>query len=98
MQEGLYPYFVNLSGRMFLIALQMAAPVLAILFLVQMTMGLVARLVPQVNVLITSFPLTITMGLVFLGFSMELLWPYLKILFNDSGRDLVMTLLPLMKR
>jgi len=97
-QEGLYHYFIHLSGRMFLIALQMVAPVMAILFLVQMTMGLVARMVPQVNVLVTSFPLTISLGLVFLGLSMELLWPYLKTLFNDSGKGLVMTLLPLMKR
>jgi flagellar biosynthesis protein FliR len=51
-----------------------------------------------VNILINSFPLTIGLGLVFLGLSMELLLPYLKGLFDESGKGLVHTLLPLMKR
>jgi flagellar biosynthetic protein FliR len=97
-QEGLYLHLLTLSGRMFLIAVKVVAPVTAILFLVQIAMGIVARMVPQVNILMSSFPLTISLGLVFLGLSMELLGPYLKTLFDESGKGLVMTLLPLMKR
>jgi flagellar biosynthetic protein FliR len=97
-QEGLYIHLLNLSGRMFLIAFKIVAPVTAILFLIQLTLGIVARMVPQVNILISSFPLTISVGMIFLGLSMELLGPYLKTLLDESGKDLVMTLLPLMKR
>jgi len=97
-QEGLYLHFLSLSGRMFLIAFKIVAPVTAILFLIQLTLGIVARMVPQVNILISSFPLTISVGLIFLGLSIELLGPYLKTLLDESGKDLVMTLLPLMKR
>jgi len=97
-REGLYQHLLNLSGRMFWIALKMVAPVMAILILIQIALGVVARMVPQVNILISSFPLTIGLGLIFLGLSLELLWPYLKDLLNESGRGLVMTLLPLMKR
>ena len=94
----LYRHFLDLSGRIFLIALQIAAPVMAILFLIQIALGILARTVPQVNILMSSFPLTISLGLIFLGLSLDLLWPHLKNLFEESGKGLVFTLLPLMKR
>jgi flagellar biosynthesis protein FliR len=97
-QDGLYRHLLHLSGNVFLIAIQLSAPVIAILVLIQFALGVVARMVPQVNILVSSFPLTIGLGLVFLGLSIELLWPYLKTLLNESGRGLVETLLPLMKR
>lgn len=97
-RAGLYRHLLDLSGKMFLIALQIAAPVIAILFFVQIAFGILARAVPQVNILISSFPVTISLGLIFLGLSLDLLWPYLKNLFEESGQGLVMTLLPLMKR
>lgn len=98
LREGLYRHLLNLSGNMFLIAVKIAAPVMAVLILIQIVLGIVARMVPQVNVLISSFPLTIGVGFIFLGLSMEFLLPYLKTLFDESGKGLVMTLLPLMKR
>jgi flagellar biosynthetic protein FliR len=97
-KAGLYRHLLGLSGRMFLIALQIAAPVMAILFFIQVALGILARAVPQVNILMSSFPLTISLGLVFLGLSLDLLWPYLKNLFEESGQGLVMILLPLMKQ
>jgi flagellar biosynthetic protein FliR len=97
-QGGLYRHLLDLSGRMFLIALKIAAPVMAILFLIQLALGILARTVPQVNILVSSLPLTIGLGLIFLGLSMELLSPYLRNLFEESGKGLVTVLLPLMKR
>jgi flagellar biosynthesis protein FliR len=50
-----------------------------------------------VNILVSSFPVTIGLGLVFFGLSLDLLWPYLKTLFEESGKGLISTLLPLMR-
>lgn len=96
--EGLFQHLVHLSGKMFSIALRIVAPVMAILILTKIALGIVSRMVPQVNILISSFPLTISLGLIFSGLSMEFLWPSLKTLLNESGKGLGMTLLPLMKR
>ncbi len=98
LQKEFFPWFMGLCGKMFLTAIKIIAPVMVILILVQIAMGLVAKTVPQVNVLLSSFPLTISLGLIVLGLSIELLWPYLRNLFNESGKGLVFTLLPLMKR
>jgi len=46
----------------------------------------------------TSFPLTICLGMIFLGLSLELLLPLLKNLFEETSRGLVDTMLPLIGR
>ncbi|MBM4339149.1 MAG: flagellar biosynthetic protein FliR [Deltaproteobacteria bacterium] len=96
-REGLAQLFIRLSGKMFVLAIKIVAPILAIMMLVQIAMGIIARMIPQVNVLMTSFPVTISLGLIFLGLSVELFWPVLKNLLDESGRGLATTLLPLMK-
>jgi flagellar biosynthetic protein FliR len=98
LKEGLAAFFIRLSGRMFVLAIQIAAPVLAVLALMQISLGVVSRMIPQVNLLMSSFPLTIGLGLVFMGFSIDLFGPFLKSLMDESGRRLVTTLLPLLKK
>jgi flagellar biosynthetic protein FliR len=98
LHEGLYRYFLSLSGKMFLIGIKIAAPVTAILVLTQVAMGIVAKMVPQINILITSFPVTIGLGMIFVGLSLELLVPYLQSLFDESGKEMIHVLIPLMAR
>lgn len=98
LQEGLLRLFLDLSGKMFVLAIKIAAPILAVMLMINVAMGIIARTIPQVNLLMTSFPITVSLGLIFLGLSLDLLWPLLKNLTDESGRGLVTTLLPLMKR
>ena len=60
---------VAATGRMFVIALQVGAPIIGALFVTYVTLGLVARAVPHMNVFIVSLPVTIGIGLLFLGLS-----------------------------
>jgi flagellar biosynthetic protein FliR len=95
LNSGLYHYFLQLSGKMFLVAVKLAAPVTAIVLFTQIALGLTARMVPQINLLMASFPLTIGLGLLFWLFSLDLFSPYLKTLFDEAGREMVHTVLPL---
>jgi len=45
------------------LGLRLSAPVLVALFLTQVSMGVIGRVVPQINVLVTSLHLTIIIGL-----------------------------------
>lgn len=60
----------GLTG-MFIAALQIAGPLMAVLFLADVALGLLSRVSPQLNVFQVSFPLKImlTLGLVGLGFA-----------------------------
>jgi len=59
-------------GRVFVMALELAGPVLAALFLTDVALGLVARTIPQMNVFTVGFPLKIALGLVALGLTLPL--------------------------
>ena len=98
LQEGLYRHFLGLLTSLFVVAIKIAAPVMAVLIFTQIGLGILAKAVPQINILITSFPLTLGIGLLFLALSIELILPTLKNLFQQTGRELVFTLLPLMQR
>jgi flagellar biosynthetic protein FliR len=98
LSPGLYHHMIHLAGNMFVIAIKLGAPIMAVMIFTQIGLGMIAKLVPQMNVLIASFPLTICLGLVFLGLSVEWMVPYLRSLFDEVNRGLVETLLPLIGR
>jgi flagellar biosynthetic protein FliR len=72
----------------------MAAPIVAVLLVIEVGLGLLVRLVPQVNVFILGFPLKIGVGLLLLSASLAPLAPFLSTLFVrlDVELDRVLTL------
>ena len=96
-RPGLYQHLVGLVGNMFVIAIKIAAPVMAVLIFIQSALGILSKAVPQINILLNSFPLTISVGLIFLGLAIDLFLPYFKSLFEETSKGLVATLLPLMQ-
>lgn len=52
---------------MFVLAIKVAAPVMISLMLVELTLGLMGRAAPQMNLLMLGFPVKIAVGLVFIG-------------------------------
>ena len=60
--------------------LKLAFPVMAATFLVHVSLGVLGRLVPQMNMLLTSFPVTISIGLLVLGLGL----PFIALVFQDS--------------
>lgn len=89
---ALAEHLIQLGGNMFVIAIQVAAPVTAALLLTSVAFGLVARTVPQMNVFIVAMPLKIGVGLLFLGFSLPYFATFLKKIFNGLGAHIAMVL------
>jgi flagellar biosynthesis protein FliR len=59
-------HILAFSGEMFVLAVKIAAPVIASIFLVDLALALVARAAPQWNVLFIGFPLKIGVGFLFM--------------------------------
>jgi len=57
---------------MFVAALRMAAPMLAIFLLLKVVLAVLARIVPEMDVLFMSFPLTVGLGLLVAGIFLPL--------------------------
>lgn len=64
--------FVIWSKNLFEIAIKVSAPVVSSLLLVNLAMGILGRAVPQVNVFVTSFQVTILVGFLVIFISMPL--------------------------
>ncbi len=64
--------FVSWCQALFEIALRISAPIVSSLFLVNLGMGILGRAVPQINVFVTSFQVTIMVGFIVLFISMPL--------------------------
>jgi flagellar biosynthetic protein FliR len=54
---------ISMCGKLFVTAVQMAAPFTFLFLGVNVALGVLARLLPQMNVLLFSFPITIMAGL-----------------------------------
>jgi flagellar biosynthetic protein FliR len=61
---------LRLSQHMFVVAVQLAGPVLVAVLLINILLAMLGRAVTQINVFVLSFPLTIAAGLLILGVSM----------------------------
>lgn len=79
---------IEMTAQVFVMAIQMAAPVITALFLTSLALGIVARTVPQMNVFIVGFPLKIGVGVAMLMISLPLFQIVLVKMFNDIGPNL----------
>lgn len=78
--ERVGPFFATL----FVVALRVALPVTGALILTDLAMGLVARTVPQMNVLVVGFPVKIAVGVFALAASIPLLTTFMGGVFNGT--------------
>lgn len=87
-----YIYVAGSVGSLFLNALTLAFPIFGTLLLVSVTMGLLAKTAPQMNLLTESFPISILMAFLVMMLSM----PYMIEAFSrlvDGGFESVALLL-----
>jgi len=87
--SSLIEMLIRLSGNMFVIAIQVGAPVIAAMLLTSVAFGLAARTVPQMNVFIVAMPLKIGVGLLFLGFGLPYFSAFLSSIFSDMGQNII---------
>jgi flagellar biosynthetic protein FliR len=77
---------ITLVGQLLAKGFQLAFPVLAVLFLVDLILGISGKFMPQLQLLQLSFPLKIAMGLMILGLLLRELGPWLTPLLESAPR------------
>jgi len=80
--EGFMSLLIGVTLDMFIIAIKISAPVVMALLLTDVSMGFIARTVPQMNVFIVGLPLKIIVGLVVLISVLPVYLWFFSILFN----------------
>lgn len=79
---------LDMSATIFTLALKIVAPVMAVLFFIELALALMAKAAPQMNLLIIGFPLKIGVGLFFMGI--------IFLLISQHMRAFILDLIPLM--
>lgn len=74
---------VHLFSQMFETAVMLAIPLIIVAILSELTLALISRTVPQINVLILGMPMKILVSLVFMFFSLSLLMNNISEVFPD---------------
>lgn len=83
---------VKAFSGMFLLAFKIALPIVGVLFLTTVGLGILVRLIPQINVFMVGFPLKILVGLFLLWLSMAVFIRWFADYLSPSGeiwRDLL---------
>ena len=78
----------GLAGDIFTIAIKIGAPAVTALLIVDIGFGLIARTVPQMNILIVGFPVKIAVGLLGFGLALPLVARMLGGIFVGFGISL----------
>jgi flagellar biosynthetic protein FliR len=66
-----YMFILHIFSSIFVTAIKIIAPVFIALVVTHAVMGIIGRLVPQINVMIVGFPIQIAAGILVLIFSMD---------------------------
>lgn len=77
-----------LGQEILTLGLKMGAPVLISIFLIQIGMGIIGRVVPQINVMVTSLHLTILIGLLVMMISVPMFFDQVSQLHNIMAESL----------
>lgn len=80
--------FVFLTQKFLIIGIQISAPVLISMLVIQLGTGLLSRAVPQINFLTTSVAISIGMGFFILMISLPLIFSSMNSLIGISTTDL----------
>lgn len=67
MSSELLAFVVATTGGIFVLAIKLAAPLMASLLAATVSLGVMARVFPQMNIFMMSFPLNIGLGFIVLG-------------------------------
>jgi len=74
---------VSAAGLIFLNGLMLALPLITLLLAVNLSLGLLNRMAPQLSVFVIGFPITLTIGILLISLLMPLIAPFCEHLFSE---------------
>ena len=84
---------VKAGGLIFLNGMMLALPLIVLLLLINLVLGLLNRVTPQLSIFAVGFPITLTVGILTMGLMMPLVAPFCEHLFSEVF-DLLAQFLP----
>lgn len=86
------PFLMELASHMFAIGVQFSAPVLAVLLLSGLILGVLARVFPQLNVFLLSFPINIGTAFIVMALTLSMVSTLIRREFDILGERFILLL------
>ncbi len=94
--QGAVQELMRLGSNMFVLGVKFSAPVLALLLLANLVLGILARVFPQLNVFMLSFPINIGIAFFVIGLTLTATLSVLRREFDTMGEN-ILNLLQLLR-
>ncbi|CRY56936.1 MULTISPECIES: flagellar biosynthetic protein FliR [Yersinia] len=93
LEAGGFMALVQASGVIFKSGMMLALPVVALLLCLNLIMGILNRLTPQLSIFVVGFPLSLSIGMLALSLIMYSLSPFFESLINSIFESLSVVLM-----
>lgn len=93
LEAGGFMALVQASGVIFKSGMMLALPVIALLLCLNLIMGILNRLTPQLSIFVVGFPLSLSIGMFALSLNMYSLSPFFEALINSIFESLSVVLI-----
>lgn len=90
--QDTFRLITQVSGNLFVLAIQMGAPFTLLILSCNAVMGVLSRLMPQLNVMLFSFPITILLGFCALYLLAPEILEYIGNLLGEMGQNCIQLL------
>lgn len=86
---GAIDELMRMASHMFVLGVKFSAPILALLLIANMVLGILARVFPQLNVFMLSFPINIGISLIVIGLTLNGTFSILRREFDTMGENMI---------
>ncbi len=97
-REGLLNVIIISFKDMFILGVQIALPIISIIFLTDFALGIIARTVPQMNVFMVGLPIKIAVGMVGMIMSFPMYLVILDTIYNGTYEKILMIIREMLAR
>ena len=88
-QQPFFQYLITITGRVFTTGFKIGAPIIVTLLFVELALGMLSRMIPQINIFIEGVPLKILVTVVMLSFSLGVIAPGIVSMFRGMDGEIL---------
>ena len=82
-------HIIGLTSKIFSVGLKIGAPIIVTLFIIEISLGLLSKLIPQVNVFVEGMPIKILVTMMVLAFSLSAIVPNIAAIFRGMDTEII---------
>ena len=84
---GLFTYLATATGRIFSLGLKLGAPLVVALLLIELSLGLLSRMIPTMNIFVEGLPVKVFVSLTVLSLALGFMAPALGSMFRGIDSE-----------